>query len=334
MPFRARALDRAERWMIERLQGSDGLGAIFPSIMNTVLALVCRGRGVDDPLVRSQLHELEKLEIADGDELRLQPCLSPVWDTSLALNSLLECGVSRRTIRRSSAARAGCSSARCAAPATGSTRIPAAEPGGWYFEYANEFYPDCDDTAEVLALLDRIPFRDAESEEPPSRRARSGARVAPLDAVEERRLGGVRQGLRPPHSRAGAVRRPQRDARSGHRRRHLAHDRGADRHGPPGHPIRPSVAPSRSCGRSRKSRGAGTGAGAPTTSTAPGSRSPRCAMSARICAAPAFAVASSGCSPVRTRTAAGASRCSPTRIRARRVAARPRRRRRRGPSSA
>ena len=62
--------------------------------MNTVLALVCRGRGVEDPLVRSQLHELEKLELADGDELRLQPCLSPVWDTSLAMNSLLECGVS------------------------------------------------------------------------------------------------------------------------------------------------------------------------------------------------------------------------------------------------
>jgi len=79
--------------MIERLERSDGLGAIFPSIMNTVLALMCRGRGVDDPLVRSQLHELEKLELDDGDELHLQPCLSPVWDTSLAMNSLLECGV-------------------------------------------------------------------------------------------------------------------------------------------------------------------------------------------------------------------------------------------------
>ncbi|HEX2465882.1 MAG TPA: squalene--hopene cyclase [Thermoanaerobaculia bacterium] len=163
VPFRARALDRAERWMIERLAGSDGLGAIFPSIMNTVLALVCRGRGVEDALVRSQLDELEKLEIADGDELRLQPCLSPVWDTSLALNSLLESGVSPHDPALERGAR-WLLEREVRRRGDWTHKNAEAEPSGWYFEYANEFYPDCDDTAEVLALLDRIPFRDAESE--------------------------------------------------------------------------------------------------------------------------------------------------------------------------
>jgi squalene-hopene/tetraprenyl-beta-curcumene cyclase len=163
VPFRERSLERAERWVIERLEKSDGLGAIFPSIMNTVLALVCRGRGLDDPVLRSQLRELEKLEIADGDELRLQPCLSPVWDTSLTINSLLECGVSPHdaAIQRGALWLLDREVKR---PGDWKHKNPNAEPGGWYFEYENEFYPDCDDTAEVLALLDRIPLRDAESE--------------------------------------------------------------------------------------------------------------------------------------------------------------------------
>jgi squalene-hopene/tetraprenyl-beta-curcumene cyclase len=164
VPFRARALERAESWVLERLEASDGLGAIFPSIMNTVIALISRGHQIGDPLVQSQLRELEKLEIADGDELRLQPCLSPVWDTSLAMNALLESGLSphhpsleigARWLLDREVRRAG----------DWKHKNPQAKPGGWYFEYANEFYPDCDDTAEVLALLDRIPLHDAESEE-------------------------------------------------------------------------------------------------------------------------------------------------------------------------
>jgi squalene-hopene/tetraprenyl-beta-curcumene cyclase len=163
VPFRPRALDRAEKWVIERLEQSDGLAAIFPSIMNTVLALVVRGRSLDDPLVRGQLAELEKLEISDGDELRLQPCLSPVWDTSLVLNSLLESGVAPSDPAMQRGAR-WLLDREVRREGDWKHKNPTAQPGGWYFEYANEFYPDCDDTAEVLALLDRIPLRDAEAE--------------------------------------------------------------------------------------------------------------------------------------------------------------------------
>ena len=163
VPFRARALERAERWVIERLEGSDGLGAIFPSIMNTVIALVCRGYTAADPLLRAQIHELEKLEIADGDELRLQPCLSPVWDTALAMNALLESGVSPDDEALESGAR-WLIDREVRRVGDWKHKSPEAEPGGWYFEYANEFYPDCDDTAEVLALLDRVALDDPAAE--------------------------------------------------------------------------------------------------------------------------------------------------------------------------
>jgi squalene-hopene/tetraprenyl-beta-curcumene cyclase len=313
VPFRERSLERAERWVIERLEKSDGLGAIFPSIMNTVLALVCRGRGLDDPVLRSQLDELEKLEIADGDELRLQPCLSPVWDTSLVMNSLLECGVSphdpslergarwllEREVRR-----------------TGDWKHKnaEAEPGGWYFEYANEFYPDCDDTAEVLALLDRIPLRDAESEG--RRRAALDRGLAWLLSMQSRSGGWAafdkdcdRRILElVPFADHNAMLDPATvDVTS-------AHDRGVDRHGSradsPGHSSRRRVPVEGTGTRGLLVRALGR----QLHLTAPGSRSPRCATSARTCAARACVAAWSGCSRARTRTAAGASRSCPTTI--------------------
>lgn len=163
-PFRRRALQRAESWVVERLQGSDGLGAIFPSIMNTVIAFVCQGRSLDDPLVHSQLEELEKLEIADGDELRVQPCMSPVWDTALAMSALLDAGLSPTD---EILQRAACwlLDREVRRPGDWKIKNPAGEPSGWCFEYANEHYPDCDDTAEVLGVLHRVSLTDPTSEQ-------------------------------------------------------------------------------------------------------------------------------------------------------------------------
>lgn len=154
-PLRRLALKRAEAWIRRRLEASDGLGAIFPPIINTIIAFRALGVPPDDPTLASQIQALEKLEIEEGETLRVRPCFSPVWDTALALDALVESGVAaddprlgraagwlmRHEVRRPGDWQVGC---------------PGTEPGGWYFEYANEFYPDCDDTAQVITSLSKV----------------------------------------------------------------------------------------------------------------------------------------------------------------------------------
>jgi squalene-hopene/tetraprenyl-beta-curcumene cyclase len=156
-PLRAQALAAAERWILERLPGSDGLGAIFPPIVNTILAFKCLGYGPDDPRVIGQLHELEKLAIEDDETLRLQPCFSAVWDTALSLRTLADASADHepllaavRWLLEREVHRGG----------DWRLRGPQVEPSGWYFEYANQFYPDTDDTAEVLGALAGVRFPD------------------------------------------------------------------------------------------------------------------------------------------------------------------------------
>ncbi len=162
-PLRARALAACERWITAHLEGSDGLGAIFPPIINTILAFRCLGYAEDDPRLLAQVRELERLEIEEGDTLRVQPCFSPVWDTALASVALAASGsppddpALRRAARwllDREVTREGDWKVSC----------PAAKPGGWYFEYANEPYPDTDDTGEVLAALAGVRFGDAGEE--------------------------------------------------------------------------------------------------------------------------------------------------------------------------
>ena len=154
MPLRQRALKHCESWILERLEGSDGLGAIFPPIVWSIIGLRCLGYADDHPAVQSQYKELDKLCLWDGDRLRLQPCKSPVWDTAIAVIALRDAGVSRehpalqkavewlldREIRR----RGDWARGR-----------PKVEASGWAFEFNNEFYPDFDDTCMVLIALAR-----------------------------------------------------------------------------------------------------------------------------------------------------------------------------------
>jgi squalene-hopene/tetraprenyl-beta-curcumene cyclase len=154
-PLRQAALERCERWILDRLDRSDGLGAILPPIINTIVALRCRGYEVDHPALAGQIAELEKLTIEDDDTLRVEPCKSPVWDTSQALNALLESGLDAgRPELRSAAGWLVRREVR--SPGDCQVVDPAVPVGGWYFEYANEYYPDCDDTAEVLLALSRM----------------------------------------------------------------------------------------------------------------------------------------------------------------------------------
>ncbi len=162
-PSREIALKRAERWILERLEGSDGLGAIFPPIVNTIMALRCLGYAPSHPVLAEQVRVLEKLEIEDDETLRIQPCFSPVWDTALAMNALVESGVPEDDPALLRAAswvldRRG--------HPTGDWRVKngrATKPG-WYFEYANPYYPDNDTTAKVITALSKVRFPDVAGE--------------------------------------------------------------------------------------------------------------------------------------------------------------------------
>ena len=138
--------------MIERLADSDGLSAILPAMVNSVLALKCLGRGEDDPLLRENLAHLDGLLLRDDDgALRMQPCVSPVWDTVLAAHALAQAGLEpdHPTLRRAASWLLAKQTRR---PGDWAVRNPV-PPGGWYFEYRNEFYPDVDDTCMALMVL-------------------------------------------------------------------------------------------------------------------------------------------------------------------------------------
>jgi squalene-hopene/tetraprenyl-beta-curcumene cyclase len=163
-PLRERALNKAEAWILERLEKSDGLGAIFPPIINTIIAFRCLGYALDDPRLVGQVKELEKLEIEEEETLRVQPCFSSVWDTALALSTLVESGLPADD---PAALRAAEWLLAHEAKEPGDIQKLRSEVpvGGWYFEYANEFYADTDDTAEVLTALAHVRFPDPEREE-------------------------------------------------------------------------------------------------------------------------------------------------------------------------
>jgi squalene-hopene/tetraprenyl-beta-curcumene cyclase len=162
-PSREIALKRAERWILERLEGSDGLGAIFPPIINTIMALRCLGYAVEHPTLAAQVRELEKLEIEDERTLRVQPCFSPVWDTSLAMDALVESGLPADD---ESMVRAATWILDRRGHDAGDWRMKngSVKKAGWYFEYANPYYPDNDTTAKVLSALSKVRFPDAENE--------------------------------------------------------------------------------------------------------------------------------------------------------------------------
>jgi squalene-hopene/tetraprenyl-beta-curcumene cyclase len=161
-PLRTLALRRAEKWMLERFEKSDGLGAIYPGILNSIIALKCLGYSNDDPQVIRALDEFEKLGIDEpgiadhsGPTFRMQPCMSPVWDTAYAMFALGESGIPKKDPRMVKAAD-WILSKEVRAKGDWAVKVRNCQPGGWYFEFNNEFYPDVDDSAMVLLGLEKV----------------------------------------------------------------------------------------------------------------------------------------------------------------------------------
>ncbi len=152
--LRRPALKAAHRWILDHCEDSDGLGAIFPPMIYTIVAFKCLGYSNDSELMQWAERHLNDLIIEDAASTRIQPCVSPVWDTAIAAISLADAGLPSfhpalmrsarwlvdREIRR---------------PGDWSQRKRGIEPSGWHFQFQNGHYPDIDDTAMVLMAIRR-----------------------------------------------------------------------------------------------------------------------------------------------------------------------------------
>ncbi len=149
--IRNRAIRRAERWILERTRYTDGLAAIYPSMQYVIMALDLLGYAPDHPDRAEAQAKFDGLMVNENGRFFFQPCFSVVWDTAIAAYALGESGLAPRQAMT-----------RCAdwlltkevrRKGDWSVKRPNVEPSGWYFEFANEFYPDIDDTAQVLLAL-------------------------------------------------------------------------------------------------------------------------------------------------------------------------------------
>jgi squalene-hopene/tetraprenyl-beta-curcumene cyclase len=153
--LRKRGVEQAARWMVTRMEGEGGLGAIYPAMANSVLALRCLGYADNHPLFQKAFQEIEALEVDRGETLRLQPCFSPIWDTPLTISTLVESGVPQEHPAFIQSAH-WLMSRQCKKVGDWIVSSPHSKPGGWYFQFENESYPDNDDTAAVVIALSKI----------------------------------------------------------------------------------------------------------------------------------------------------------------------------------
>jgi squalene-hopene/tetraprenyl-beta-curcumene cyclase len=152
---RQRAIDKAVAFVTERLNGEDGLGAIYPAMANSVMMFELLGYPKDHPDLVIAKKSVEKLMVVHGDRAYCQPCLSPVWDTGLVGHAMLEAG---GDFAKRMEPAAEWLKERQILDVVGdwAVRAPGVRPGGWAFQYNNPHYPDVDDTAVVVMALDRL----------------------------------------------------------------------------------------------------------------------------------------------------------------------------------
>jgi squalene-hopene/tetraprenyl-beta-curcumene cyclase len=150
--MRQRAIDACVAFVTERLNGADGLGAIYPAMANSVMMFDCLGYPADHPARAIARKSVDNLLIIRDDEAYCQPCVSPVWDTALAAHAMMEAGCEAEAVRG-----LDWLTPRQVLDVKGDWAEwkPDVRPGGWAFQYNNDHYPDLDDTAVVVMAMDR-----------------------------------------------------------------------------------------------------------------------------------------------------------------------------------
>lgn len=149
--IRRAAIRRAEKWILERTRYTDGLAAIYPPMQYVIMALDLLGYAPDHPDRAEAQRQFDRLMVDDGERFFFQPCFSVVWDTAIAAYALGESGYAPNSALQ----RAGdwLLTKEVRRKGDWSVKRPKLEPSGWYFEFANEYYPDIDDSAMVLLSL-------------------------------------------------------------------------------------------------------------------------------------------------------------------------------------
>ncbi|MEO8324283.1 MAG: squalene--hopene cyclase [Nitrospirota bacterium] len=167
--IRAKAIREAEKWMLDHMRFTDGLGAIFPGMMYALMAMDALGYERDHPDFIETLGQLEGLILEKEGALQFQPSLSPVWDTAISMFALGELGVGEPEAMQRAAD--WLLSKEIRRKGDWSVKRPDLQPGGWPFQFANELYPDIDDTAMVLLALEHAKASD------PDRQTRAESRA-------------------------------------------------------------------------------------------------------------------------------------------------------------
>lgn len=152
VPFREEGIKAAEKWILERQEATGDWGGIIPAMLNSLLALRCLNYDVSDPIVVRGLQAVERFAIETEDTLRVQPCVSPVWDTAWVMRALVNSGIEANHAALVSAGQ-WLLDKQILDYGDWAVKNKQGKPGAWAFEFENRFYPDVDDSAVVVMAL-------------------------------------------------------------------------------------------------------------------------------------------------------------------------------------
>jgi squalene-hopene/tetraprenyl-beta-curcumene cyclase len=161
-PFKKKALKMAEKWVLDHQEHTGDWGGIQPAMLNAILALHVLGYPNDHPVVAKGLEGLDNFCIESENEIVLQSCVSPVWDTALALKALVDADVPTDHPALVKAAQ-WLLDKEVRKPGDWKIKAPELQPGGWAFEFLNDWYPDVDDSGFVMIALKQIQVKDRKS---------------------------------------------------------------------------------------------------------------------------------------------------------------------------
>ncbi|MBC8123237.1 MAG: squalene--hopene cyclase [Gemmatimonadaceae bacterium] len=164
VPLREESLRLAERWVIERQEPTGDWGGIIPAMLNSLLALRCLDYDAHDPVIERGMAAVDRFAIETTDTYRVQPCVSPVWDTALVVRALRDSGLAADHPALTQAGE-WLLSKQILDYGDWSVKNPQGPPGGWAFEFENRFYPDVDDTAVVVMALDAVLLADEQTKQ-------------------------------------------------------------------------------------------------------------------------------------------------------------------------